>query len=406
MRVKIRVRKNNRHCGKRNDNMLMKRDYYEVLGLAKDASPEAIKKAYRRMALKCHPDRVAESEKAKAEEKFKEVSEAYEILSDSDKRATYDQYGHEGLRGAFGKDGFKWQNFTHFSDLEDIFGNLGDLFGGSIFGDVFETASGTRRRRPGPRRGRDISYELEINFIEAVLGAEKTISVSRYQTCDACEGSGAKPGTKSSVCATCGGNGTVSTANGFFSVSRTCPACGGSGRVIKTPCQDCYGTGKLKIKKKIKVKVPAGVYNGIRLRVTGEGDAGEKGGPTGDLYVVIYAEAHEFFRRHNDDIYCEMKLSFSKAVFGAEIDVPTVEGKVKMKVPAGTQSGSVFRLRAKGVPRLFSGGVRGDQLVKVQIEVPKRLNEEQKKLLKQFAITCGEDVGSEGFMDKVKKAFK
>lgn len=385
---------------------MSKRDYYEILGIDKNASPEEIKKAYRGQALKYHPDRVSEDKKKEAEERFKEVSEAYEVLSDTNKKATYDQYGHDGLKGAFGKGGFNWQDFTHAEDLEDVFSGLGDIFRGfGINGDIFGGSSGHRRAR-GPRRGRDLEYELEIDFIEAAVGVEKTIEIYRHDTCATCKGSGAKPGTKDTVCSTCGGRGQVSTVSGFFSLSRTCSACQGEGRVIKTPCGKCNGRGKVRVTRKIQVKVPAGVSDGVRLRVAREGDAGEKGGPRGDLYCVIYVKEHDLFKRHNNDIYYTAKVSFTQAVFGAEINVPTVDGKVKMKIPAGTQSGKVFRLRGRGVPDIFSGSGKGDQLVKVNVAVPQGLTQEQKKLLKDFAHTLGEDVSSKGFMDKVKKAFK
>ncbi len=382
----------------------MKRDYYEILGVNKDASAEEIKKAYRRMAFKYHPDKNPGDKEA--EEKFKEVSEAYEVLSDPNKRATYDQFGHDGLKGAFGKGGFDWQNFTHFDDFEDIFSGLGDFFKGfGVDTDFFGGGFG-RRRKAGPRRGRDIQYEIEIEFTEAALGTEKTVNVARFDTCSICKGSGAKPGTKDTVCPACDGKGHVSTVSGFFSISRTCNECGGSGRVIKSPCQRCNGRGKVRVTKKINVKIPAGVDNNTRLRVPREGDAGDRGGPRGDLYVVIYVKEHRFFKRHENDIYCELKISFPQAVFGAEVDVMTVEGKVRMKIPPGTQSGKIFRLRGKGVPDLFSGRGKGDQLVRVSVDVPTRLTEEQKRLLKQFAATLGEKQTSKGFMDRVKKAFK
>ena len=383
----------------------MKKDYYEILGIDKNASAEEIKRAYRKLAIQHHPDK-HKGDKA-AEEKFKEISEAYEILSDPNKRSTYDQFGHEGLKGAFTGGGFNWQDFTHFGDLEDIFGGLGDIF--SAFGvdsSSFGGGMGGRRRSRGPRRGRDIQQELDIEFTEAALGTEKTIEVSRTDICNLCKGSGARPGTKDTVCSTCNGRGQVNMASGFFSISRTCNECGGSGRVIKNPCKECNGIGKTRVSKNIKVKVPAGVDSGVRLRVTREGDVGEKGGPRGDLYVVIYVKKHKFFKRHENDIYCEIKVSFPQAVFGDEVEVPIVDGKVKMKIPAGTQSGKVFRLRGKGVPNLFSGSGKGDQLVKVSVDVPERLTDEQKRILKEFSRTLGESSKSKTFFDKIKKSFK
>ena len=387
---------------------MAKRDYYEILGISKGASPDEIKKAYRNMALKYHPDRVSHDQKKEAEEKFKEISEAYEILSDPNKKSTYDQFGYEGLKGAFGNGGFSWQDFTHYGDFEDIFSGLEDLFRGfGVDAGIFGGGQ-ARQRRTGPRRGRDMQYELEIEFTEAALGTEKTVEISRYDTCDICKGHGAKPGTKDTVCSTCNGRGQVNTVSGFFSISRACNECGGSGRVIKTPCQKCSGRGKVRVTRKIKVKVPAGVDNGIRLRVQNEGDAGERGGPRGDLYVVIYVKEDPFFKRHDNDIYCEIKVSFTQAVFGAEVDVPTVDGKVKMTIPQATQSGKIFRLRGKGVPDIFSGSGKGDQLVRVRVEVPRRLTDDQKRLLEEFARTLGESKRAKpkGFMNKVKKAFK
>jgi len=392
---------------------LAKHDYYETLGINKAATPDEIKKAYRKSALRYHPDRVAPEKKKESEEKFKEISEAYEILSDSNKKATYDQFGHDGLKGAFGRGGFGWQDFTHYGDFEDIFsGHLGDLLRGfGINGDLFGTGRG-RSRRTGPRRGRNVEYELEIEFTEAALGAEKSVEISRYDTCSTCKGSGAKPGEKQKKCSYCNGNGKVQQeikvmGHSLGITMSTCPKCYGEGNIIDKPCPKCTGKGRIEIAKKIKVKVPAGVDNGIRLRVSHEGDAGEKGGPRGDLYVVIYVKEHSFFKRHNNDIYCGIKISFTQAVFGAEVSVPTVDGKVKMKIPQGTQSGKVFRLRGKGVPDLLSGYGKGDQLVRVSVDVPQRLTEEQKRLLKEFAGTLGEKTPQKkGLMDKVKKAFK
>ena len=387
---------------------MAKRDYYETLGVDKSASAEEIKKAYRRMALRHHPDRVQPEQKKEAEEKFKEISEAYEVLSDPNKKSTYDQFGHDGLKGTFSKGGFGWQDFTHFSDFEDIFSGLDDLLRGFGAGaDIFGTSWGrSSPRKARPRRGRDIQYEMEIEFIEAALGTEKTIEISRYETCAVCKGSGAKPGTKDTVCPTCKGRGQVSTVSGFFSISQTCRDCGGEGRIIRNPCEKCNGRGKVKESKRIKVKVPAGVDNGVRLRVPQEGDAGEKQGPRGDLYVLIYAKEHKFFKRQNNDIYCEVKISFPQAVFGSEIDIPTLDGKVKMKLPPGSPSGKIFRLRGKGVADLFHGRSKGDQLVKVNVEIPQRFTDEQKSLLKEYARTLGEDTKEKGFMNKVKKAFK
>jgi molecular chaperone DnaJ len=384
----------------------MKRDYYEILETNRNASPDDIKKAYRRMALKFHPDRVTPEEKKEAEEMFKEISEAYEILSDQNKRALYDQYGHEGMKSAFGKGGFGWQDFTHFGDFEDIFSGLDDFFRGfGINGDIFGTGRRSGRRG-GPRRGSDIQHTLEVTFEEAVLGIEKSVGISRRETCQTCRGSGAKPGTKEKSCSACQGRGRVNLVSGFFSIAQTCTKCAGSGKIIETSCQTCDGSGTTRQKRKITVKVPAGVDTGIRLRVSHEGDDGEKNGPRGDLYVVIQVKEHAFFRRHDNNILCETKMSFCQAVFGAEISVPTVGGTAKMRIPTGTPSGKVFRLRGKGAPNLLSGSsMRGDQLVRVSVDVPQHLNDEQKKILREFARSLGEKGQSKGFINKVKKAF-
>jgi len=379
---------------------LAKKDYYELLGISKTASQSDIKKAYRKLAVKYHPDKNPGDKTA--EDKFKEISEAYEVLSDSQKRATYDQFGHAGMSGAFKGGGFSWQDFTHFEDLGDW--GLGDILRGfgidsSIFGP-------TRRSRRGPARGADIEHGVRIEFDEAAFGVEKSITVPRYETCGNCKGDGTKPGTRRTKCSTCDGAGQVSTVSGFFSISRTCDECNGQGSIIKTPCSKCNGLGRVKAERKISVKIPPGVQDGMRLRVTGEGEAGLRGGPRGDLYVYIEVMAHPIFEREDDDIICEVPVSFSQVVFGAEIEVPTLGGKAKMTLPKGTQSGKVFRLKEKGIVRLRGYG-RGDQYVKIVVETPTNLNDEQKHLLKEFAKACGEDVTpiSKSFVDKVKKIF-
>lgn len=380
---------------------MSKHDYYEILGINKNASEEEIKRAYRKLAVQHHPDK-HQGDKG-AEEKFKEISEAYEVLSDSNKRATYDQFGHEGLKGAFGPGGFKWQDFTHFSDFSDIFSGMEDFFEGfGIDSDFFGFGRG-RRRHAGPRKGASLQYELEIDLKEATFGVEKTINIARAETCDVCHGKGIKPGTKEATCDMCGGRGQIGTSSGFFSILRTCERCGGQGTIIKTPCQNCNGAGRVRVKRKIKVDIPKGVDNGIRLRIAGEGEPGEKGGPRGDLYVIIYVKEHDIFERHEDDIYCQIPISFITAVFGGEIEVPTLEGAVEMKIPEGTQSGRIFRLKQKGIYHLNRSG-RGDLLCKVAVETPTNLNEEQKIKLKEFAVSCGEGVSakSKSFVKKVK----
>lgn len=384
-----------------------KRDYYEVLCLQRNATADDIKKAYRNLALKYHPDRVTADKKKEAEEKFKEVSEAYEVLIDEKKRANYDQYGQAGIEGAFGKGGFQWQDFHHFEDVKDIFGefDLGDLFRGfGVGADVF---GGSRGGRGGGRRGYDLEFQLGIGFDDAAFGAEKTITIPRYETCQECGGTGAKAGSKIERCSACGGRGQVNASNGLFNVIRACERCGGEGTVVKTPCPACGGKGRDKIKRNITVKIPAGVDSGSRLRMHGEGEAGERGGGHGDLYVVLEVNPHEIFERHGSDLFCEVPVSFVTATLGGEVEVPTLEGRIKMKVPAGTQSGKIFRLRGKGIVDVHGRG-RGDQLVKAQVEVPTDLTADQKKALKEFGRLTGEDSGPlhRSFMEKMGRLFR
>jgi len=383
-----------------------KRDYYEVLGISKDAEPSAIKKAYRKLALKYHPDKNPGNKEA--EESFKEVCEAYEVLSDSQKRATYDRFGHAGMQGAFTGGGFSWSDFTHYDEFGDIFGNLGDFLRGfGIDGDFFGSSFGSSGRRGGPRRGSHLQLETAITFEEAAFGVEKKVELSRYEACANCNGSGAKPGTKKAQCATCEGNGQIVSSGGFFNIARTCPHCNGEGKIIKTPCPKCKGAGRVPVKRSIKVKIPAGVHTGNRLRVQGEGEEGARGGPRGDLYVYIAVKGHPIFERRDYDIICEVPFSFPQAVFGAEIDVPTLNGRIKMKIPEGTQSGKVFRIRGKGIPRLDGYG-KGDEYVKVKIETPVNLNQKQKAILKEFASSCGENVTplNKSFAEKVRNLFQ
>lgn len=389
-----------------------KRDYYEVLGLQRSATADDIKKAYRNLALKYHPDRVTPDKKKEAEERFKEVSEAYEVLIDAKKRANYDQYGHAGVEGAFSQGGFQWQDFHHFEDVKDIFGefDLGDLFRGfGVNADMFGSSYGGGRGggRGGSRRGYDLEVHLTISFDDAVFGGEKTIAVPRYEKCSECGGTGAKPGSRTERCSACGGRGQVSASSGFFNVIRTCDRCGGEGVVVKTPCPSCNGRGRIKVKRNITVKIPAGVDSGSRLRLHGEGEAGERGGVHGDLYVVLEVKPHDIFERHGADLYCEVPIGFVTATMGGEVEVPTLEGRIKMKIPAGTQSGKIFRLRNKGIVDIHNRG-RGDQLVKVQIEVPTDLNNDQKKALKEFGRLTGEDSGPMHrlFVEKMSRLFR
>ena len=379
--------------------MSTKRDYYEILGVEKSSTLDIIKKAYRTLALKHHPDRVAHDQKKEAEEQFKEISEAYGVLSDTDKRALYDQYGHAGVDQRYST-----EDIFRGADFSSIFENLSDFgFGGGIFDQIFGGGGGGRRsRRAG--RGRDLQYELEIEFDEAAKGTERKINMARYENCTTCKGEGAKPGTRKKKCSTCGGQGQVMQSSGFFSMTTTCPDCRGEGSIIDKPCPDCYGQGKQKVNKKISVKIPAGVDTGSHLRVSGEGEQG-KSGAHGDLYVSIYVKPHKIFRRRNNDIIYLTKISMTKAALGSEISVPTLDGKVTMKIPSGTQHGKIFRLRGKGFPDVHGYGP-GDELVVVEIEIPTRLSADQRKLLEEYARVSGEDVSKkQGFTEKIKKAF-
>ncbi len=386
---------------------MSKRDYYEILGVSKNASEDEIKRAYRRLALKYHPDKNPENHQ-EAEEKFKETCEAYEVLSDSQKRRTYDQFGHEGLRGAFkGAGGFDWSDFTHFTDLEDVVDNFSDIFSGFGIDSSGFGFGGSRAHRGGPRRGSSLRVEVEITLQEAAKGTEKVVRVPRSEGCPVCRGTGAKPGTKKISCPECQGRGQIQTMGGFFTISRTCAHCAGEGKIVQTPCSKCRGTGRVKVERRIHLKVPAGVDTGLRLRIAGEGEAGTRGGRPGDLYVDIYVQTDDMFERHGNDLVCEVPISFTQAALGAETEVPTLNGKVKMRVPAGTQSGRIFRLRGKGMPDVHGYG-RGDELVKVIVETPTGLNAKQRGLLEQFAKECGENVNplSRSFMEKVKRLFK
>jgi len=385
--------------------MTTKRDYYEILGVQKGASADEIKKAYRNLALKHHPDRVPPEKKKEAEEQFKEISEAYAVLSDPQKKGQYDQFGHAGIDSRYSA-----EDIFRGADFSSIFEDLG--FGGSIFGDIFESlgvfgGGYSSRRRAGPRRGRDLEYEISISFEDAASGAKKTINVARYETCDVCKGEGARPGTKKTKCATCGGRGQIMQSTGFFSIQQTCPRCRGEGSIIKNPCVTCSGAGNLKVTKQLEVNLPAGVDTGSRLRMQGEGETGSKGGPHGDLYIYINVKEHAIFQRHGYDIICDVPMSFPMAALGGEIEVPTLNGNVMMKVPEGTQSGRIFRLSGKGIKRLKGYGV-GDEMVRVIVETPSRLNSEQKRILKEFARSCNDSVNplARSFMDKMKKIFK
>ncbi|NIK67511.1 molecular chaperone DnaJ [Paenibacillus sp. BK720] len=377
--------------------MADKRDYYEVLGVSKGASGDEIKKAYRQLARKYHPD---VNKEADAETKFKEVKEAYDVLSDDGQRARYDQFGHvdpnQGMGGAGG-----------FSGNGD-FGGFGDIF------DMFFGGGGGRRDPNAPQRGNDLQYSMTIEFKEAVFGKETEITIPRTESCDTCAGSGAKPGTKPETCTVCHGSGqqevVQNTPFGRMVNRRACSNCGGSGKVIKEKCGTCHGAGRVKKQRKINVRIPAGVDDGAQIRLSGEGEGGLRGGPAGDLYIVIRVKAHEFFERENDDIYCEVPLTFVQAALGDEIEIPTLTEKVKLKIPAGTQTGTYFRLKGKGVPKLRGYG-QGDQHVKVTVVTPTKLSDEQKDLLRQFGGIGGESPAEnqehhESIFEKMKKAFR
>jgi len=362
-------------------NTLAKRDYYEVLGVAKNATEQELKQAYRKLALKYHPDK--NKGDPEAEEKFKEATEAYEVLRDPQKRASYDRFGHEGVSGF---DGFGRRAYSDFSDI------FGDFDFGDIFDTFFGSSFGTRKGKR-VRRGSDIQYDLSITLEEAASGKEVQIEVPRNEMCDKCNGTGSAAGTKPSVCSVCNGTGQIRQTQGFFSITQTCYKCKGSGKVITSPCKSCGGSG-LKVKKRtITVKVPAGVESGSRLKITGEGEQGPNGGPSGDLYVVIHVMKHEYFERHGNDIISLINVSFPMACLGGNIDKTEISGsKVIMKIPPGTENGQIFRLKGNGIPYLGSYG-KGDQLVKININVPKKLSPRQKELLKEFSKLDGEMVG-------------
>ncbi len=375
-----------------------KRDYYEVLGVAREASADEIKKAFRKRAVKFHPDR--NQGDSGAEEKFKEAAEAYEALSDPEKRKLYDQFGHDmGKSRGYGGFDFDFSRFSNSSSFMDIFGDIfGDFFGGGGFS-----------QRTHAQRGRDLRYDLEVEFEEAALGCEKVIEVPRMESCETCKGTGAKPGSSPTACGQCHGSGQVRVQQGFFMIARTCPACGGRGQVISDPCSSCRGQGRIKKTRNLTVTLPAGIDHGQRLRLQAEGESGSSGGPAGDLYVVTLVKEHKIFKRHDDDVVLDMPISFGVAAIGDTLEVPTLEGKAGLKIPAGTQPGDIFRMKNKGIQHLGSIG-KGDQLVRVQVEVPKNLTKDQKELIRKFDESCCKRgkvsmPDNTSFLDKVKEFF-
>lgn len=367
---------------------MSKRDYYEVLGVARNAGEQDIKSAYRKLAVKYHPDKNPGDKPA--EEKFKEAAEAYSVLSDSDKRRQYDTYGHQGAAGG-GFGGFDPAVFTGFEDI------LGDFFG---FGDVL---GGGRRRRSGPQPGQDLRFDVELTFEQAAHGYETKVRVPRMENCEGCGGSGSTTGSRA-TCPSCHGRGQVRYQQGFFSISRTCSHCQGEGRIVKDACSTCRGHGRTRKERTLSLKIPAGVDNGSRLRLQGEGDAGPDGGRRGDLYVFIHVQEHEFFKREDNNVYCTIPISFAQAALGDTLRVPTIHGEETLKIPEGTQTGTVFRLEGKGIPSLDGYG-RGDQYVAVNITVPRRLTREQKRLLQEFAELSKAEGEDKTVFEKVKDIF-
>ena len=346
-----------------------KRDYYEVLGVGKNASESELKTAYRKLALKFHPDRNP-GDKA-AEEQFKEAAEAYEVLRDPQKRQLYDHYGHQGLEGS---------GFSGFGGFEDIFSSFGDIFE-DFFGFSNRRGSGRTSRA---RRGADLRYDLSIDFMEAAFGVETTIDLDKHESCSECDGRGIEPGTQAETCPQCRGAGQIGRSQGFFTIRTTCPQCRGAGQVIPHPCKHCGGNGMVRVNKRVSVKIPAGVDNNSRLRLSGEGEAGSMGGPAGDLYVFIHVQPHDFFKRDETDVICQVPISFIQAILGDRIKVPTMTGEKELEIPKGTQFGDVFRFRGEGIPSLRSGR-KGDQIVQVTIKTPTHLSKKQEGLLKEFA---------------------
>jgi molecular chaperone DnaJ len=375
-----------------------KRDYYEVLEVTRSASVEDVKRSYRKLAIKFHPDKNPND--PHAEEKFKELGEAYDVLMDADKRAAYDRFGHAAFEQG---GGFRGGFHDPFDIFREVFGGSGGI-GGSIFETFFGGIGGQGEDR---QRGADLRYDMQISLEEAAFGTEKEIEVRKLDICDKCNGSGAESGSRTINCPACGGRGQVVSSRGFFQVSQTCPRCRGVGQIIEKPCKQCDGEGRVEKAARIKLKIPAGISTGSRLRSSRNGEAGIRGGPQGDLYVVIHVKEHKVFQREEDNLYCEVPTSFTTAALGGEVDVPTLEGKAHVKIPVGTQSGQMFKLRGKGIQHV-NGRERGDLLVRVMVEVPIHLNAEQRAKLQEFAELCGEENTPlrKSFFDRAKEFFR
>lgn len=382
--------------------MMTQRDYYEILSVSRSASESEIKKAYRKLAVQYHPDKNPGDHEA--EERFKELGEAYDVLMDPDKRAAYDRFGHAAFRGGQAGAGGAGGFHDPFEVFREVFGGGGGG-GGGIFEQFFSGGGG--RSRDGRQRGADLRFDLQITLEEAAAGCDKEIEILKPVACESCQGSGAASGSGSVVCSTCGGRGQVVTSRGFFQVATTCPHCRGTGRIIEKPCRDCHGEGRVEKRSRIKLKIPPGITDGARLRSSGNGEAGLQGGPAGDLYVVIHVKEHPVFQREEEHLFCEIPISFATAALGGELQAPTLSGKATLKIPPGTQGGTIFKLRGKGLPNL-DGGRPGDLLVRVVVEVPSRLNSEQRKRLQEFAESCGEHNTPihKSFLERAKEFFR
>jgi molecular chaperone DnaJ len=374
---------------------MSKRDYYEILGVGRSANEQELKSAYRRLAVQHHPDKNPDN--AEAEEKFKEAAEAYSVLSDAQQRARYDRFGHAGVSSGAGA-GWGGGGAAGFGGIEDI---LGDLFG---FGDVFGGGRSGSSRRSAAQRGSDLRFDLDMTLEDAAKGMTAQLRIPRLEACEACAGTGAAKGTQPENCATCSGAGQVRFQQGFFSVARTCGSCRGAGRIVRNPCEECRGAGRVEREKQLEVKIPAGVETGSRLRIAGEGESGTQGGPSGDLYVVIRVKEHDLFERQGNNLYSSVPVSFAQAALGSEITVKTLDSQQQLKIPAGTQTGTVFRLKGVGMPALGGRG-RGDLFVAVTVVTPKTLSREQRRLLEQLAEIEDHDLDDKGLMDKVRNIF-